>query len=196
MSLGARLNQRARILHNLELASALHCIPFDLHESQARPVRLSQRVPFGCRCALVLQMNEVEMARNQNRKQPTKLNSPVEEETTSVRPTLRGMGANSAAPFRPPAPNQGQTRLGPEQEASLAFHTDRPLGDAGAEFAEDLGRDFLMAATTGEDIGEIQSVSSPDASGLGEPFLHVTDELEDLTAYAEPVDDDDPPPPR
>jgi hypothetical protein len=31
---------------------------------------------------------------------------------------------------------------------------------------------------------------------LGEPFLHVTDELEDLTAYAEPVDDDDPPPPR
>lgn len=87
------------------------------------------------------------------------------------------------------------TRLGPEQEASVAFHADRALGDAGAEFAEDFGRDFLMAATTGEDIGEIQSASSPDASGLGEPFLHVTDELEDLTEYAEPADDDPPAPP-
>src|SRR5689334_16117753 len=47
------------------------------------------------------------------------------------------------------------TRLGPEQEASVAFRPDEGLGDAGAEFAEEFGRDFLMAATTGEDFGEI-----------------------------------------
>ena len=83
-------------------------------------------------------------------------------------------------------------RLGPEQEASVAFHSDHALGDAGAEFAEDFGRDFLMAATTGEDIGEIQSAWSEDASELGEPFLHVIDEL-DWTEYAEPAADDPPP---
>ena len=86
------------------------------------------------------------------------------------------------------------TRLGPEQVASVAFRSDRALGDAGAEFAEDFGRDFLMAATTGEDIGEIESAAAAEASELGEPFLHVTDELEDLTDYAQPVDDDAPPP--
>jgi hypothetical protein len=78
------------------------------------------------------------------------------------------------------------------QEASVAFHTDGALGDAGAEFAEDFGRNFLMAATTGEDIGEMQGASA-DGSELGEPSLHVTDELEDLTEYAELVDDARPP---
>jgi hypothetical protein len=88
------------------------------------------------------------------------------------------------------------TRLGPEQEASVEFHTDGALGDAGAEFAEDFGRDFLTAATTGEDVGEIQA-SSTEGSELGDHFLHVTDELEDLTEYAELVDADPlPPPPR
>ena len=85
------------------------------------------------------------------------------------------------------------TRLGPEQEASVKFHADRALGDAGAEFAEDFGRGFLMAATTGEDIDEIASETSADASVLGDNFLHVTDELEDLTGYAEADDDDGPP---
>jgi len=85
------------------------------------------------------------------------------------------------------------TRLGPEEAASVAFHSDRALGDAGAEFAEDFGRDFLMAATSGEDIGEIESAAAAEASELGEPFLHVTDELEDLTYYAQPADDDAPP---
>ena len=82
------------------------------------------------------------------------------------------------------------TRLGPEQEASVAFHADRELGDAGAEFAEDFGRDFLMAATSGEDIGEIESTSSESDAALGDPFLHVTDELEDVTDFAEPADED------
>ena len=80
------------------------------------------------------------------------------------------------------------TRLGPEQEASVEFHADRLLGDAGADFAEDFGRDFLTAVTTGEDIGEMESTSAADASEFGESFLHVTDELED-SEYAEPGDD-------
>jgi len=85
------------------------------------------------------------------------------------------------------------TRLGPEEGASVAFRSDRALGDAGAEFAEDFGRGFLMAATTGEDLGEIESAAAAEASELGEPFLHVTDELDDLTDYAQPADDDAPP---
>jgi hypothetical protein len=84
------------------------------------------------------------------------------------------------------------TRLGPEQTASVSFHSDRELADAGAEFAEDFGRDFLMAATTGEDIGEIESASEEADAKLGDPFLHVTDELEDVTDFAEPTDEDVP----
>jgi hypothetical protein len=85
------------------------------------------------------------------------------------------------------------TRLGPEQAASVSFHPDRALGDAGAEFAEEFGRDFLLAATTGEAFGEVESAATEDVTELGDSFLHVTDELEDLTAYAEPADDDTPP---
>ena len=88
------------------------------------------------------------------------------------------------------------TRLGPEQEASIAFHPDHALGDAGAEFAEDFGRDFLMAATTGEDVGEIEQASSTDLSEVGgTPLQEVVlgDDFEDLTADAQPVGDDMPP---
>ena len=127
------------------------------------------------------------MARNQDRKNATQLNSPAEEETTSIRQVGRAMHDV----LHTPDDERVVTRLGPAQEASVAFHTDRALGDAGAEFAEDFGRDFLMAATTGEDVGE--RLASADACGLGEPFLYVTDELEDLTEYAEPADDDDEP---
>jgi len=150
------------------------------------------------------------MARNQNRKQRTQLNVPSEE-STRVRSRLRtipgvgslagsdvleGVGSNGTVVramhdvLHTPDDERVITRLGPEQEASVAFQSDRALGDAGAEFAEDFGRDFLTAATTGEDIGEIQSAASAEASELGETFLHVTDELEDLTEYAEPADDD------
>jgi len=132
------------------------------------------------------------MARNHDRKQPTQLNSPAEEETTSVRRVGRVMHDV----LHTPDDEKVLTRLGPEQEASVEFHTDGALGDAGAEFAEDFGRNFLTAATTGEDIGEIQTASSTEASELGDPFLHVTDDLEDLTEYAELVDDDPLPPPR
>ena len=88
------------------------------------------------------------------------------------------------------------TRLGPEQEASIAFHPDHGLGDAGAEFAEDFGRDFLMAATSGEDIGEIEQASSTDLSEVGGTFLQevvMGDDLEDLTESAEPVGEEVPP---
>jgi len=85
--------------------------------------------------------------------------------------------------------------LGPEQEASVAFHPDEALGDAGAEFAEEFGRDFLMAATTGEDIGEIYNASSAEPSDLAGTYLQELgmSELEDLTEFAEPIDDDDTP---
>jgi hypothetical protein len=151
------------------------------------------------------------MARNQNRKQRTQPSLPTEEETTSVRGRLRtlpgiaplagsdvleGIGSNGRVVramhdvLHTPDDEKVATRLGPEQEASVKFQSDRALGDAGAEFAEDFGRDFLTAAITGEDIGEIQNAASADASELGEPFLYVTDELEDLTEYAEPADDE------
>ncbi|HMJ54149.1 MAG TPA: hypothetical protein VK540_18840 [Polyangiaceae bacterium] len=83
------------------------------------------------------------------------------------------------------------TRLGPEEEASVAFHSDPALGDAGAEFAETFGRDFLMAATMGEDIREIEGASTTDPSEVGGPFLEESfvDGLEDLTEDAEPADD-------
>jgi hypothetical protein len=75
------------------------------------------------------------------------------------------------------------TRLGPEQEASVAFHPDHLLGDAGAEFAEDFGRDFLLAATTGADIGELEGASTTEPSEVGGPFLQeaaVADALDDI----------------
>ncbi len=83
------------------------------------------------------------------------------------------------------------TRLGPEQVASVAFNPDHALGDAGAEFAEDFGREFLMAATTGENIGERDSASDGDYPE-GVPLLQevgMSLELEDLTDFAELVDD-------
>jgi hypothetical protein len=87
------------------------------------------------------------------------------------------------------------TRLGPEQVASVAFHPDHALGDAGADFAEEFGRDFLMAATTGEDFGEIYAAGSTDSSDAA-PILQevgMSIELEDLTDFAESIDDDAPP---
>jgi hypothetical protein len=85
-------------------------------------------------------------------------------------------------------------RLGPEEGARVAFRPDQALGDAGAEFAEEFGRDFLLAATTGEDFGEIYSSSETDPSEVGGPFLQEEgmSEIEDLTDFAEPLDDEEP----
>lgn len=86
-------------------------------------------------------------------------------------------------------------RLGPEQVARVAFRPDLGLGDAGAEFAEEFGREFLMAATSGEDIGEIESRTSSESSDSAPVLQEVgmSIELEDLTDFADPVDDDAPP---
>ena len=92
------------------------------------------------------------------------------------------------------------TRLGPEQAASVAFRPDEALGDAGAEFAAEFGRDFLMAATAGEDFSEIYDEAATESSEPGAPYLQEVgmNELEDLTEFAEPIeeeeDDDDTPP--
>jgi hypothetical protein len=88
------------------------------------------------------------------------------------------------------------TRLGPEQEASVAFNPDQELGDAGAEFAAEFGRDFLMAATAGEDFSEIYSESASGSSEPGAAYLQDVgmNELEDLTEFAEPIEDDEPTP--
>jgi hypothetical protein len=85
-----------------------------------------------------------------------------------------------------------ETRLGPEQVARVAFRPDEGLGDAGAEFAAEFGRDFVMAATSGEDFGEIYNSSETDPSEVGGPFLQEMgmSELEDLTDFAEPLDDE------
>ena len=85
------------------------------------------------------------------------------------------------------------TRLGPEQEASVAFRPDEALGDAGAEFAAEFGRDFLMAATAGEDFGEFYDDATSEASAMGEPYLQEVgmNELEDVTEFAEPIDEDE-----
>ena len=63
------------------------------------------------------------------------------------------------------------TRLGPEQSAHVAFRPDHELGDAGAELAEDFGRDFLLAATTGDDISAIENPAATSVSEVGGPFI-------------------------
>jgi hypothetical protein len=86
------------------------------------------------------------------------------------------------------------TRLGPEQGARVAFRPDEGLGDAGAEFAAEFGRDFVMAATTGEDFGEIYTASTTETSDAGGGFLQdmgMSIETDDLTELAE-VDDEEP----
>ena len=85
------------------------------------------------------------------------------------------------------------TRLGPEQEASVAFRPDEALGDAGAEFAAEFGRDFLMAATAGEDISEIYNATASETSDAGSAYLQEVgmNELEDLTEFAEPGDEEE-----
>ena len=71
-----------------------------------------------------------------------------------------------------------------------ALGRERAKDDAGAELAEDFGREFLLSATTGEDIGEIESVAAETAE-KEELALHEVEiessfesSLEDLTEFA------------
>jgi hypothetical protein len=108
---------------------------------------------------------------------------------------LEAQGANGAVGramhdvIHTPDDEKMATRLGPEQGARVAFRPDHTLGDAGAEFAEEFGRDFLMAATTGEDFGEIYNASASESSETGGPLLQelgMSIEAEDVTDFVEP----------
>jgi hypothetical protein len=75
--------------------------------------------------------------------------------------------------------------LGPLEEANVSFRPDPAMGDAGADFADELGRSYLRAATTGEDISEIENADEMDPSEIGGPFLEV-----DTNASPDDTDDD------
>jgi hypothetical protein len=80
-------------------------------------------------------------------------------------------------------------RVGPEQEPSVAFRPDHQLADAGAEMAEDLGREFLISATTGADMSELEGASSSEPTEIG---LSVREEPgEEEPGDEEPAEDDE-----
>jgi len=60
-------------------------------------------------------------------------------------------------------------------------------------FAAEFGRDFLMAATAGEDFSEIYNAAATEPTDTGDPYLQEMgmNELEDLTEFAEPIGDGD-----
>ena len=64
-----------------------------------------------------------------------------------------------------------ERHLRPKEEASVSFRPDHQLADAGAELAEDFGREFLMSATSGEDMSELTSNDETDPSEMGGPFI-------------------------
>jgi hypothetical protein len=80
--------------------------------------------------------------------------------------------------------------LGPLEEASVSLRPDLASGDAGADFADELGRSYLRAATTGEDIGEIADEDGMDASEIGGPFLEIEIDAPDETDTDEDIDED------
>jgi hypothetical protein len=61
--------------------------------------------------------------------------------------------------------------LGPLQEASVSFRPDPEVGDAGADFAEEFGQNFLRSATTGEDMSELENPTEMAPTEIGGPFL-------------------------
>lgn len=75
-------------------------------------------------------------------------------------------------------------RIDDLDDDAIALGSARAADDAGAELAEDFGREFLVAATTGEDIGEIESAAAEasEKEGLG---LHEVDiDVEDVSEFA------------
>ena len=72
-----------------------------------------------------------------------------------------------------------------------ASEGDPMIDDAGVDLAEDFGREFLVAATTGEDIGEIENAAAETAEKEG-LALHEVEliALEDLTDFAVADDGD------
>lgn len=79
-----------------------------------------------------------------------------------------------------------------DDSLELAPRTERTSDDAGTDLAEDFGREFLLSATTGDDIGEIESAASEtlEREGLALHEVEIGDSfestLEDLTEFAIP----------
>ena len=71
------------------------------------------------------------------------------------------------------SPDDGiaEVRLGPLQEASVSFHADPEIGDAGADLAQEFGENYLRSATTGEDMSELENPDEPDPNEFGGPFV-------------------------
>jgi hypothetical protein len=82
-------------------------------------------------------------------------------------------------------------RVGPEQEPSVVFRPDHQLADAGAEMAEDLGREFLISATTGADMSEIESASSSEPAEIGVSVREGPSDEEPGDEDDKAVDEDD-----
>src|SRR5258706_98261 len=57
--------------------------------------------------------------------------------------------------------------VGPQQEPSVSFHADPEVGDAGADLAEEFGRNYLQSATTGQDMSELENPSETDPTEVG-----------------------------
>ncbi len=71
------------------------------------------------------------------------------------------------------SPDDGiaEVALGPQQGASVSFRPDPEVGDAGADFAEEFGGNYLRSATTGEDVSELENPPEGDATEIGGPFV-------------------------
>jgi hypothetical protein len=71
------------------------------------------------------------------------------------------------------APDDGiaEVALGPHEGASVSFRPDPTIGDAGADFAEEFGGNYLRSATTGEDMSELENPPEGDATEIAGPFV-------------------------
>jgi hypothetical protein len=76
----------------------------------------------------------------------------------------------------------GERRLGPLQAESVSFRADPEVGDAGAEFAEEFGQNYLRSATTGEDVSELENPTETSPTEIGGPFLVETPKPSPKTA--------------
>jgi hypothetical protein len=93
-----------------------------------------------------------------------------------------------------------ERHLGPHEEASVSFHPEPDIGDAGADLAEELGRTYLEAASSGRDMSELENPDEPDPSEVGGPFLEVSLEGgahivgdDDIALASEPISGEVPP---
>src|SRR5258708_39293278 len=71
------------------------------------------------------------------------------------------------------APDDGiaEQPVGPQQEPSVSFHADPEVGDAGADLAEEFGRNYLQSATPGQDMSELENPSETDPTEVGGPSI-------------------------